>query len=68
MRGSCQVVMEPYTANNPHNEYVTYKIGLFLRTLSQQLKRIDFFIPNEFQDITQCRILKGLVLVDPNDI
>jgi len=48
VKGSCYIVMEPYTPNNPHNEYVTYKIGMYLYTLTPLMKRIDFYIPNDF--------------------
>jgi hypothetical protein len=64
----CIVVLEPTISNNPVNIYMKYNIGVYLSGLTKSLKRIELTAPLDFQDIKNCRIKKGLVLKDSNNI
>lgn len=64
----CGVVMETTAADNPENRDVLYRIGLYIYTRTSTMKTIWLFAPNSFQNIRSCKIKKGVVLVDFNNI
>ncbi|KAL4449717.1 hypothetical protein ABPG74_008090 [Tetrahymena malaccensis] len=64
----CGVVMETTAADNPENRDVLYRIGLYIYTRTSTMKTIWLFAPNTFQNIRSCKIKKGVVLVDFNNI
>ncbi|EGR29559.1 hypothetical protein IMG5_153310 [Ichthyophthirius multifiliis] len=64
----CLVLMETTAADNPQNREVTYRIGVYLQTLSSFMQTIELVAPKEFQNIRRCRIKKGLVLNNVNDL